>query len=340
MQTTSFLEFDFSLTDQDLRDCEDYELRKAQLEPFFAQSFRTLIDQFTAKRAFLSHACFVSTGRFLTAGPLQRDAIQQIVSYLAAVSDGMGYRPIHAQAPEANLKSSPGVPADIYSTAYAARLFAICDEHLPNPEQTARWILALQQPSGWIVDSKWADTEDHHKFQQELAMQVLHAIFLVEIQDSVALEEISREKARRAALGLFQETWYLGTLADLVQALKHLHHDFDNDHYIRVTDFLQTHYDPDTGGFFEYKFEKAKFSAQTGAMQRYNHDYLVPSIPASYAALRLLLWMRQMGRPIDGTLLDGSARFFSKLEPTNGFGTRVQIAKYAAPVGPDRKSVV
>lgn len=334
MPTTPFLEFDFSLTEQDLRACEEYELRRARLEPFFAESFRTVINLLAAKRVFLSHASFVATGKCLTAGPLQSDASQQIIDYLTMVSDGVGYRPIHSQAPEANLKSSPGVPADIYSTAYATRLFAICDAHLPNPEQTARWILSLHQPSGWFVDSTWADTEDRYKFHQELAMQMLQALFLIGFQNAVPLEQDSRDKARRAVLGLFQQTWYMGTLADLVQALMRLNHAFENDHYVRMSDFLQTHFDPNTGGFFEYRFEKAKFSTQTGAMQRYNHDYLVPSIPASYAALRVLLWLRQMGRQIDGNLLDGSARFFSRLESNDGFGTRVQIAKYAAPVGP------
>lgn len=255
----------------------------------------------------------------------------ELVPYLRSLKAGHGFRSEANPTPKSNVLRGALEKPCLYAT-YAvicslALLGESADEYL---EDAAVLIDDFAKPSGWIYNDEIGDTAEERKFHDELSREALSASRLLRL-GSRELTDEKRKKLVGAAEQLADTTPYMSVLAHLAEVITQLGGQVPD----RAGPFLQTHFDPATGGFFEYIFEEAKLDEVAGQVQRYAHDYLVPSVIATYRGLQIMSLGEIDFSGDKAVFVDGSSRFFDELEPlAAGFGTAVKIARFEEALGP------
>ena len=275
---------------------------------------------------------------------IEETTVFNITKYVLNLQENDGsfaFYPTNPQTEIAKILKSQTLPTDIYSTFYALGILNMLGVVLAEDqlEKIIDWLSEFQAPSGWYYNLDWADTEEHRKLQNEVTLQTLCAVSLynfmnVERDWTPILSAIEEGLAELLYMGPMQQclqTWEI--LTDGESQTKQMINTAEN--------FVEAHYDAETGGFYEYLLERAKQLAGSGGTYtaRYQYDQCTPHVCSSYNALQILSLLL----PYSPTLCDfwqenrsNISGFFANQSPASddGFGIAVRIAQYSEPFGP------
>lgn len=275
---------------------------------------------------------------------IEETTIFNITKYVLNLQEREGsfaFYPTNPQSEIAKILKHQTLPTDIYATFYALGILNMLGVVLAENqlEKVIAWLSEFQAPSGWYYNLGWANTKEELKLQNEVTLQTLCAVSLynllnVERDWTPILSAIEEGLAELLYMGPMQQC--LQTWAILTQGGTPTQQMVNT-----VENFVQAHYDPETGGFYEYLREQAKQS--TGAGGRYAHRYAddqsTTHVCSSYNALQILSLLL----PGSPTLCDfwqanrlNISEFFANQSPASddGFGIAVRIAQYDQPFGP------
>ena len=274
----------------------------------------------------------------------EETTIFNITKYVLNLQERDGsfaFYPTNPQSEIAKILKGQTLPTDIYATFYALGILNMLGVVLAENqlEKIVDWLSEFQVPSGWYYNLHWANTKEHLKLQNEVTLQTLCAVSLynllnVERDWTPILSAIEEGLAELLYMGPMQQclqTWEILTQGEppTKKMVK------------TVENFVQAHYDAETGGFYEYLIERAKQSAGAGGKytHRYQDDQSTTHVCSSYNALQILSLLL----PSSPTLCDfwqanrlNISEFFANQSPASddGFGIAVRIAQYDQPFGP------
>lgn len=275
---------------------------------------------------------------------IEETTIFNITKYILNLQENDGsfaFYPTNPQSEIAKILKRRTLPTDIYATFYALGILNMLGVVLAENqlEKIIDWLSEFQAPSGWYYNLDWANTKEHLKLQNEVTLQTLCAVSLynllnVERDWTPILSAIEEGFAELLYMGPMQQclqTWEILTQGE--PPTKRMVNTVEN--------FVQAHYDTETGGFYEYLIERAKQSAGAGGTytHRYQYDQSITHVCSSYNALQILSLLL----PCSPTLCDfwqanrlNISEFFANQSPASddGFGIAVRVAQYDKPFGP------
>ncbi len=319
----------------------EYAGRREQAAPYFHQQLQSTLADIARGDSFIAHLFQVTLGYTLTAGdPPPRDASRQLAEYVLDLrQDGGGFLPILPPPSSTPLFGAGPEKTDIYATAYALATLELLDERVPPAmtEGVLLWLNNQRAASGWFFQRALGDTMEERKFQNELTLQTLAALLVLESHGG--LDPRALTTTRETLADALATLKYMGPLYQALEGLSMLGGSgIPPEAAYTAVDFVSRHHDEASGGFYEYLFAEAKIDEIAGQTQRFQHDYLQPTISASYRALEVL---RLLGDSEDArgwweSHRDSVRRYFTHLSPSSegGFGSRLQIARFPAPFGP------
>lgn len=315
--------------------------RRGQIEPFFRQQLASTLDDVARDDSFIAHLFHVVLGYNLTVGePLAHNERRQLVDYVLGLwQNGGGFLSVHRAPSTPRLFSGTPERTDIYATAYALAAMELLGEPV-SPAivgDVLRWLFSQRAPSGWFYQRTLGDTMEERKFQNELTLQTLSALLVLNSYGELDPQALgtTREILDRALPSLR----YMGVLYQALHSLSLLGDSAIPPEGAQTAfDFVNRHYDAASGGFFEYLFAETKIDEIAGQTQRFQHDYLQPTITAGYRALQVLRLLGESTQTRDwwAGQRDRVWRYFIDLPPSieGGFGSRLQIARFPTPFGP------
>ena len=275
---------------------------------------------------------------------IEKTTISNITKYILNLQESNGsfaFYPIDPQAEIAQILKRQTLPADIYSTFYALGILDMLGVVLVENqlEKIIDWLSEFQATSGWYYNLSWGNTQEHFKLQNEVTLQTLCAVSLYDFLNikrdwSPILSAIEKG---------FSELMYMGPMQQCLQTWSILTSGQSptKEMVNTVEEFITTHYEAESGGFYEYLLERAKQLTGSGGkyMARYKRDQFVPHVCSSYNTLQILSLLL----PYSSALCDfwqtnrsNISKFFANQTPSSddGFGVAVQIAQYREPFGP------
>ena len=275
---------------------------------------------------------------------IEESTIHDITDYVLNLQErngSFGFYPTNPQAEIAKILKNRTLPTDIYATFYALGTLNMLGVVLAeNPlEKIIEWLSGFQAPSGWYYNLEWGDTKEHLKLQNEVTLQTLCAASLYNF--------LNVERDWTPILSAIEEglegLLYMGPRQQCLQTWDILTHGEPPTKRMinTVENFVEAHYDPETGGFYEYLLEDAKQLTGSGGTYtaRYGYDQRTPHVCSSYNALQILSLLL----PYSPTLCNfwqtnrsNISDFFANQAPVSddGFGRAVRIAQYTQPFGP------
>ena len=275
---------------------------------------------------------------------IQETTVFSITQYILNLQEHNGcfsFYPTDPQVEIARILKNQTLPTDIYATFYALGILNMLGVFLVEEQlnKIIEWLSGFQAPSGWYYNLDWGNTEERHKLQNEVTLQTLCAISLynflkVERDWTPILSAVEDSVTELLYMGPMQQclqTWNI--LTDGRPPTKQMVDTVEN--------FVEAHYDAETGGFYEYLLKRAKQLHGSGGVYtaRYQYDRYSTHVCSSYNALRILSLLL----PYSPILCDfweknrsDISKFFANQSPAsdNGFGIPVHIAEYTQPFGP------
>ena len=267
--------------------------------------------------------------------------ITEYVLNLQEHNGSFGFYPTNLQTKIAQILKNQTLPTDIYATFYALGILNMLGVVLAENqiEKIINWLSKFQAPSGWYYNLDWANTKEHLKLQNEVTLQTLCAASLYNF--------LNVERDWTPILSAIEEglekLLYMGPMQQCLQTWDILTHGKPPTKRMinTVEKFVSAHYDPETGGFYEYLLERAKQLDGPGGKYkaRYQHDQCTTHVCSSYNALQMLSLLF----PYSPALCDfwrtnrsNISEFFASQSPASddGFGVAVRIAEYDQPFGP------
>ena len=275
---------------------------------------------------------------------IEKTTVFNITKYVLNIQENDGsfaFYPTNPQTEIAKILKNQALPTDIYSTFYALGILNMLSVVLTDDqlEKIIDWLSEFQAPSGWYYNLDWANTKEHLKLQNEMTMQTLCAASLYNLLNVKrdwtpilsAIEEGLAELLYMGPTRQCLQTWEI--LTDGEPPTKKMVNTIEN--------FVEAHYDPETGGFYEYLLKEAKQLTGSGGTYtaKYQYDQCTTHVCSSYNALQILSLLL----PYSPTLCDfwqanrlNISEFFANQSPASddGFGIAVRIAQYTQPFGP------
>jgi len=325
----------------DITNSKECTTRRKQTMAYFRQQLDTALIVIPQANMFVSHIFQVILGYVLTADKLPSDDVRQrLVDYVLSLrQSGAGFLPIRIVAQSEQLFSEKPEKTDIYATSYALSILELLARPISSSVITeiGGWLKSQRAASGWFYQLTLGNTMEERKFQIELTLQTLSALLVLHSYKVLDLRTL--ETTREAILHVFPSLKYMGALYQSLYSLSLLRGVGSSQEVARIAlDFVIRHYDQQSGGFFEYLFEETKIDEIAGQTQRFQHDYLMPTITASYHALQVMLLLEGNMSTRDWWIghRDKVKSYFTSipLSSEDGFGSHLQIAKFPAPFGP------
>ncbi len=276
---------------------------------------------------------------------IEETTVFNITKYILNLQESNGsfaFYPTNPQTEIAQVLKGQTLPTDIYSTFYALGILDMLGVMLTENqlEKIIDWLSEFQATSGWYYNLYWGNTQEHLKLQNEVTLQTLCAVSLynflnVERDWNPILSAIEEGLAELLYMGPMQQclqTWEILT-CDKPPTTQMIN---------TVQEFVVSHYEVESGGFYQYLLERAKQLTGSGGkyIARYKRDQFVPHVCSSYNALQIL----SLFLPYSSTLYDfwqsnrsDISEFFANQSPSSddGFGIAVRIAQYSEPFGPE-----
>ena len=271
---------------------------------------------------------------------IEETTVFNITKYVLNLQKNDGsfsFYPTNPQTEIAKILKSQTLPTDIYATFYALGILNMLGVVLAENqlEKIIDWLSEFQAPSGWYYNLDWAKTMEHRKLQNEVTLQTLCAVSLynflnVERDWTPILSAIEKGLAELLYMGPMQQclqTWEI--LTDGEPQTKQMIHTVEN--------FVEAHYNAETGGFYEYLLEEAK--QVDGSTARSEYDQCTTHVCSSYNALQILSLLLPYSPTLCGFWEANRSNivgFFANQSPASddGFGIAVRIAEYTQPFGP------
>jgi hypothetical protein len=316
-------------------------MRRKQTMPYFRHQLDAALIGISQDNMFVSHIFQVVLGYVLTVDELpSQDIRQRLVDYVLSLrQSGGGFLPERIVAQSEQLFSESPEKTDIYATSYALSVLELLEGPISSSvlAEIEGWLKSQRAVSGWFYQLALGDTVEERKFQIELTLQTLSALRI--FHSYQVLDFRALETTKEAIIQAFPSLKYMGALCQSLCSLSLLRSIETSPEVVRTAlDFVIRHYDPQSGGFFEYLFEEAKIDEVAGQKQRFQHDYLMPTITASYHALQIMLLLEGNMLVRDWWILhrDQVKSYFTSvsLSSEGGFGSHLQIAKFPTPFGP------
>ena len=275
---------------------------------------------------------------------IEETTVFNITKYIVNLQESNGsfaFYPTNPQTEIAQILKGQTLPTDIYSTFYALGILDMLGVMLVENqlEKIIDWLSEFQATSGWYYNLSWGNTLEHFKLQNEITVQTLCAVSLYNFLNvkrdwNPILSAIEESLAGLLYMGPMQQC--LQTWAILTSGQSPTKQMINT-----VEEFITTHYEAESGGFYEYLLERAKQLTGPGGkyMARYKRDQFVPHVCSSYNALQIL----NLLLPYSSALCDfwqtnrsNISKFFANQTPSSddGFGVAVRIAQYREPFGP------
>ena len=275
---------------------------------------------------------------------IEETTVFNITKYVFNIQESNGsftFYPTNPQTEIAKILKNQTLPTDIYSTFYALGILNMLGVVLAENQlrKIIDWLSEFQAPSGWYYNLDWADTKEYLKLQNEMTMQTLCAASLYNFLNvkrdwTPVLTAIEEGLEKLLYMGPVQQclqTW------DILTRGKPPTEQMIN----TVENFVEAHYDAETGGFYEYLRKWAKQLDGSGGTYtaKYQYDQCTTHVCSSYNALQILGLLL----PYSPTLCDfwqanrsNISEFFANQSPASddGFGIAVRIAQYTQPFGP------
>ncbi|MBU2052989.1 hypothetical protein KKG83_04445 [Candidatus Micrarchaeota archaeon] len=224
---------------------------------------------------------------------------------------------------------------DIYSSYYGFLLSKILGLKT-YPNSLGELVIKNFQSSGWFYPLTISNTIEDRRFHSELVFQSLFAVKILSILNKTS--EIEFSSTLKVIDNLFDETKYLGVKSNILELKKLIQGkvEIEKTELKGLVEFLEKHYSKEKGGFYEYLFEEVKIDENTKRRQRFNNDYLVPSISATYSSIKIIS-MFYDNKEIEDFFtpkLRKIKEFLSNnICQVGGAGTEIKIAKFNANVG-------
>ena len=325
----------------DIINSTECTIRRMQTTSYFRQELDTALMDILKGNIFVSHIFQVILGYVLTVEELPlEDVRQQLVEYVSGLrQSGGGFLPIRDVDQSEQLFSERPEKTDIYATSYALSILELLERPAPSlvTAEIESWLKSQRAASGWFYQLTLGNTMEERKFQIELTLQTLSALLVFHFYQ--VLDFRALEPTREVIIQAFPSIKYMGALYQSLYSLSLLQGIESSSEATRIAlDFVIRHYDEQSGGFFEYLFEETKIDEIAGQKQRFQHDYLMPTITASYRALQVMLLLKDNAPTRNWWTIhrDKVKSYFTSipLSSEDGFGSHLQIAKFLTPFGP------
>ena len=276
---------------------------------------------------------------------IEETTVFNITKYILNLQEDNGsfaFYPTNPQTEIAQILKRRTLPTDIYSTFYALGILDMLGVVLAESqlEKIINWLSEFQAVSGWYYNWDWGNTEEHLKLQNEVTLQTLCAVSVYKFLNVERDWNPILSAIEEGLAGLF----YMGPMQQCLQTWEILKCGEPPTKQMinTVEEFVKSHYEAESGGFYEYLLERAKQLTGSGGeyMARYKYDQCAPHVCSSYNALQIL----SLFLPYSPKLCNfwqsnrfNISKFFADQSPSpdDGFGIAVRIAKYSEPFGPE-----